>query len=378
MKKHYLRLYFWVVLIAVGLCSCVDPYEFDFEKDGKHLVVEGFLNDNQVAPDTIQVYFSNYSNNYSQILDADITKASILIEDTQQQIPLLIPQAGKLIPPKNFVFNPNYAYRLKFELSTGDKYQSTAEKITPTPPILKVKKQFNLQSKLSTDGKNYISASELFVDFQDDPKVTNFYLWRYTHYEKLAFCKTCNNSVLDYGSQQCGPAPRALQNRMYFDYPCESSCFAILHSPTVIVQDDRASQGKLIQDKLVAQIPYYNDYGCLVDLEQISVSLEVYKFNQLVRQLSQGTGGLADTPPSAIIGNIQNLTNPDEKVVGYFGVANIQKRSYWLDRTDASGPMALILGHTISEEPSNPPTRPPSAKCVQSATRTPFQPKGWQ
>jgi hypothetical protein len=75
----------------------------------------------------------------------------------------------------------------------------------------------------------------------------------------------------------------------------------------------------LIKEKLVAQIPFYNDYGCLVNLEQISVSLEVYKFYQLVRQLTQGTGGLADTPPSAIVGNIQNVSNPDEKVVGYFG-----------------------------------------------------------
>jgi hypothetical protein len=73
----------------------------------------------------------------------------------------------------------------------------------------------------------------------------------------------------------------------------------------------------------------------LVNLEQISVSLEVYKFYQLVRQLTQGTGGLADTPPSAIVGNIQNVSNPDEKVVGYFGVANVQKYSFWIDRSDA-------------------------------------------
>lgn len=377
MKKHYLRLYFWVVLIAVGLCSCVDPYEFDFEKDGKHLVVEGFLNDNQAAPDTIQIYYSNYSNEFAQILDADVVKASVIVEETKQEIPLKILASGRLIPFPDFKLNPNYAYRLAFELKTGDKYQSTPEKINTTPPILNVKKQFNLRSVLSNDGKAYTSATELYVDFQDDPTANNFYLWRYTHYEKLAFCKTCNNSVLDYKTQSCVTAPRGL-NKSYYDYPCEFACFAILHNSKVMIQDDRASQGKLIKDKLVAQIPFYNDYGCLVNLEQISVSLEVYKFYQLVRQLTQGTGGLADTPPSAIVGNIQNVSNPDEKVVGYFGVANVQKYSFWIDRSDAVGPMSLIFGHSIVEEPSNPPTRPPSAGCVPSANRTPIQPKGWQ
>jgi hypothetical protein len=82
----------------VGLCSCVDPYEFDFEKDGKHLVVEGFLSDNQAAPDTIQIYYSNYSNEFAQILDADVVKASIIVEETKQEIPMKILASGRLIP----------------------------------------------------------------------------------------------------------------------------------------------------------------------------------------------------------------------------------------------------------------------------------------
>ncbi|WP_081681405.1 DUF4249 domain-containing protein [Flectobacillus major] len=375
--RKYLKI---MLLLAccTSLQSCVDPYEIDFEKDGKRLVVEGFFTDNAQEPDTIKIYYSSYSQEFAKTLAIEGIKAFIQVEETKEQIALLSPSVGRFVPPKSFVALPNQHYRLLFSLPNGDQYQSTAEQLTTTPPIAKVHSQFNLKSKMSDDGQSYLSAHELYVDYQDIPNKTNFYLWRYTHYERLQHCKTCNNSILDYGSQQCVVASGNLRGRPYFDYGCEGLCYAIFHNPNIIVQSDRASDGRLVQNKLVAQIPYYYDYGCLVNIEQISVSLEVYKFYKLVELLSSSSGGLADTPPSAIVGNIQNITNPDEKVVGFFGVANIQKQQFWLDRTDATGKYAYILGHLIVEEPSNPPTRPPFAACVPSDTRTPIQPKGWK
>jgi hypothetical protein len=65
------------------------------------------------------------------------------------------------------------------------------------------------------------------------------------------------------------------------------------------------------------------------------------------------------------------LDNPSEKVVGYFGVANIQKKKIWIDRKETSKEFEFILGY----EPMTIKT--PLAVCIKGPTKTPIKPEGW-
>jgi hypothetical protein len=79
--------------------------------------------------------------------------------------------------------------------------------------------------------------------------------------------------------------------------------------------------------------------------------------------LTQNNGILVDTPPAAIIGNIRNVTNPDEKIAGFFMVSSIRKTMYWLDRKNATTSSISfgLLGHQPVYEPSSNPPEPPRA-----------------
>ena len=342
-------------------------------------MVEGFLTDNYQNPDTIKIQYSVFSDGNTFVSPISSVKASIISAESNKEVNLIEQKTGGFLPPKDFRINASERYFLRFSLPNGQQYESSLEQLTPTPPILNTYDKFNPKSRLSNDGKKLYSTNDVFLDFKDIPNQKNFYLWRYTHLEKIVHCTTCYASQYDLRTLGCTIRLPSFNRTPYFDYQCSGECYAILKGKSINVMSDVVSDGDLVSGRLIAKIPFHFLNGCLVEIEQMSISPQAFSFFKNLELQSQSTGGLADTPAAAIVGNIRNITNQAEKVVGYFSVVSIQKKSHWVDRKDANGDFEYILEHTPFEEPpSNDTTRPPMVKCAKSATRTPIRPLDWR
>jgi Domain of unknown function (DUF4249) len=378
MTIKHLRIYFFIFSFF-SLLSCIDTYDVDFSKQNNVLVVEGFLTDDYQSPDTIKIQYSRYFERSTFITPISSVKVSIVASGTGKETSLIEQKLGGFLPPNDFRINPSEKYTLRFSLPDGQQFESTSEQIYTTPPILKIYDKFVLNSKLSDDGKKYLSANEVYLDFKDTPKQKDYYLWRYVHYEKIVHCTTCYSSQYDPKTLGCTIKLPNFNRTPYYDYQCAGECYAINKSNKINVMSDVVSDGEVVTGRLVAKIPYHSMSGCLVEIQQMSISPQNYTFYKNLELQSQSTGGLADTPAAAIVGNINNLTNPVNKVVGFFGVASVQKKRYWVDRKEASGEYDYILGHSPFEEPPTMDTsRPPYTKCEKSATRTPLKPIDWR
>lgn len=377
----YLHLIFLLSFI-LSFCSCIDSYDFNSGNQNKVLVVEGLLTDDVQNPDTIKIQYSIDFGAFIRKEPIASVKAFIIETTSKKEIPLLEKIQGSFLPPVDFKINPDEKYVLRFTLPNNQQYESTPQQIIKTPPIAKIYDIFSAKSRISDDGKQFLSANDVFIDFQEDQTKKNFYLWRYTHYERLGYCATCTNQIYDSNTERCieKGSEYFFLREPYYDYACSSECYTIFKGNQVNVFSDITSNGRLIQGRLIAKIPFYNYAGCLVEVQQMCISPEAYNFYKVLESQSQTTGGLADTPPAAIVGNIKNTQNSSERVVGYFGVADIQKKRIWIDRADATGTTALILGHIIIPEPptGGPPFRPPFAPCKPSITRTNIRPEGWR
>jgi hypothetical protein len=369
-----------VILTLFTLNSCIDPYDSDFGQSSKILVVEGLLTNNTQVPDTIKIRYSVFEDSYLVKRPIAGTQASIVSSSGQETKLLSVGTQGGFLPPASFRINPSEKYTLKFQLGDGNNYESTPQQMIATPPIAKVYDVFNAKSIASADGKTTSAANEVFVDFQDKAGEKNFYMWRYTHYENLEFCITCEpNSLYKLPSESCVKNQFSYQRNPPYDYQCRGRCFAIFTSKKPNIISDVASDGRLVQGKLVAQIPYYAQTACLVVVEQMSISPEIYGINKILESQSSATGGLADTPAAAIVGNIRNLNNPQDRVVGYFGLADVQTSRYWMGRQNSTGSITYILGHKPDMEPLVPPALSlPQHPCKKSETRTPIKPEGWK
>ena len=117
----------------------------------------------------------------------------------------------------------------------------------------------------------------------------------------------------------------------------KKKCYEILQSQEIAVFNDRFYDGKTVEGKLIAKIPYYQDNGALLEIKQNAISEEAYGFFKQLQDLTQNNGTFADTPPQIIGGNIRCVSDPNEIVVGMFMVKGVLSKYYWLDRKNALG-----------------------------------------
>jgi hypothetical protein len=64
--------------------------------------------------------------------------------------------------------------------------------------------------------------------------------------------------------------------------------------------------------------------GDRAEVRQIALSEFAYKYYFAIFD-QEGSGGGLSTPPAAIRGNIENLTDPDHYPLGYFYASEISK-----------------------------------------------------
>ena len=433
----------FVCIISLLLVTCVDPVDQPQTGQLNIIVVDGTIT-NLAEPQLIRLNRSLSDPVTGLPASLPITKAVVeVVVDSTQISTAHETTSGSYELPSGFRAQIGHAYQLRFTLADGTRYQSTQQIMPSVPPITKVRAQFNPTSfpPQTYDGSINQSrgAHEFYLDMHDPADQHNYYRWDWTLYERQYWCRTCQQGVYSVykvlpdtylngyyfvtgneryedcftppSGQASSSAPSVPAGVWAYDYNCRTDCWEIFRNATLNLFDDLYSNGGLIVGRKVAQIPYYQRSPCLVDIRQTSLTSNAYRYYKLFEDQTQNAGGLAATPPSALIGNVHNVTDSREKLVGYFTASAVSVSHYWLDRKDAtgipvgendpSGPhenagedLFYVLNlRRPNPEPPPPYTsvrpeplvrlwpnmdRPPTSLCVPSNRRTPFQPEGWR
>lgn len=390
---------------------------------------------NLVEPQIIRLNRSKADPVTGRFGTTPLTKATVeVVVDSSLFIACHETVDGSYQLPSDFRGQIGHAYQLRFASEDGTRYVSTQQILQPVPPISQVSATFNpigIPQAIALDGY-YRAGHDLFVDLQDPINQHNYYRWDWTLWEKQEWCHSCKQGVYAVNNilprvyrlgiyyvsgdslyedcfvpvnYQDAGQPAFHVDPYVYDYPCRTQCWEVLHNYDVNVFDDLYSNGGLIAHRKVAVIPYYTRQPCLVELRQLSLTPDAYRYYKLLQDQTQNAGGLADTPAAAPIGNVSNTANREEHIVGYFTASAASTFRYWLDRRDVTGlPMgatdpagpsslpgaelfyALNLRQPLPEPTYPPPkvqiwggpSRPPTALCVPSGSRTPFKPEGWR
>jgi hypothetical protein len=385
LKNSTTKISFLIIIFAWlgSLQGCVDPYDQTFKTSNKIIIVEGILSDDvNLRPITIKESLASAFGG-SNINLINGAKVSVIINGTTT-INLTEKEEG------NYYFEPTFkgeigsSYQLKISTPDGNSFESKPEILQNSVPINQISHQ--IDTKAFSDAKGNVSTGyKIYVDIKDPANTANQYLWSWMLYEKQNVCKTCTGGYyyrtpLPYGA--CVDDALLKRYNNIFDYSCESGCWEILRSTDLIANNDELSNGNIIKDQYVGKIPLYQYSGALLEVSQYSISKEAYNFIKLSQKQGIETGGLADTPPAALIGNVTCTNDPTINTSGYFIIAGKSKASYWLDKKDVFDQklptIGLLGGRSIKYEPPGPnTTRPPLAPCVSSATRTNQEPRGW-
>ncbi|AUD07414.1 DUF4249 domain-containing protein [Spirosoma pollinicola] len=416
--------HFWLlVMVCLGTClsqlSCVNPADLLLRGTLDVVVIDGTLT-NLAESQVIQLNRSKADPLTGLPGSVPLTKAIVeVVVDSSEVVTAHETLDGRYQLPSDFKGQIGHAYQLRVTLPGGTHYESTQQVMPAAPPITTVKAQFNPTSLPSSQIGGYTAAHELSIDTQDPLSQANFYRWDWKLWEKQEWCRTCvqgqysiNNVQTLFSAnglpyyqtgdslvEDCFYPPPVIQGYtpipyFVYDYTCRTQCWAILYSHQLNVFADTYSNGGMISNRQVAQIPFYQHTPCLVEIRQSALTPVAYRFYKQFQEQTQSNGGVADSPPSAIVGNIQNVANPQESVVGFFTASAVSTNRYWLDRKDTQGiPPGLFValnGREPIPEPSFPSApvitiittianKPPyTAVCSPTDSRTPVKPVGWR
>ncbi|RRA98137.1 DUF4249 domain-containing protein [Larkinella rosea] len=386
-----LTLKFLICLSAVvSLLTCVDPVESTIYSSLNVLVVDGTITD-KAEPQLIRLSRSRADRLTGRFGYVPITKASVQIVVDSVDV-VIAPETtdGRYQLPADFRGQVGHTYQLRFTLSDGTRYESTPELLQPVAPIRQVRALFNPTSLSATErlaNFYYPAAHDFYVDFTDPADQTNYYRWDWMDWEHQDWCRTCSQGLYQIRDAQghfiedCVPANSNFFTAT-FDYNCRTACWEILYSHDLVVFSDQNTNGNPVKGLRIGRVPLYSNDPCLVEIRQSSLTKKAYQFFNRLDEQTRALGGVADSQPALLVGNVHQVARQNEPVVGYFTVSSVSAVRYWLTRNDAIGMgpglFVALNGRGPVDEPQSVQGRPPLAVCVPSDTRTPVKPQGWQ
>ena len=324
------------IMIIIGLSifgSCIDPLDVNIDKEVKVLIVEGAIT---TKPGPYYIKLTK-SAKYGSIFDGyiqPVSGANVTIRDSNGTVVKLIEDKVNRAPgiyatPPSFRAEVGLSYTLLITTNNGIEYTSLPEKIRKAPGIIKLTPEFK---KSAVGGNQFETGLVVNAEFQDNPEERDYYMWKNNGTYKIITHP--ENFILISPPAPPTPAPKDC---------CEQCWVNEVTDHTIRLLADNNVNGNLITDAAAFieddGVRYTEKY--LIRIEQHSLSREAFTFFQLLKEQLSINGGIFDPPPATIRGNMINLSNPDENVIGYFRASDVAIDSIFLTR-DMLEPKVLV------------------------------------
>ena len=344
MKK--LSIIILVLIIAV-LGSCVDVLNLSTDREERLLVVEGYIS-TLPGPHTIKL---QRSAKYGSVFEGFITNeedAQISVRDEQGRVTFLTEaRAGEYQTPATFQGQIGSTYTLQIVTSDGTTYTSLPERIEAVVPLKSISTNFKSTPSRGEEGTvEDVSGLEIIAHFNDPEDAKNYYRWR-------------NTGVYELNTEPC-----AFTHRFGRSAPkeCCDRCWISESDESVHIFKDNISNGSEISQP----VAFILDDGIrltaryFLRVEQHSVSESAYQFLNTIKGQLEIDGDIFDPPPAITRGNIINLDNPDENVIGYFMASDISFQEVFLTPADLEKlqPVVFIPDDCRLTDPTATTARP--------------------
>ena len=307
-------------LMTIFLLSCIDPINFKFEGQTEHLVVESkFTND----PGSNYVRLS-YSEPYTYPYNKFEENANVYISSEEgENYPFFHTASGFYYPDASISGTIGHTYTLNIVLSDNRMYQSTPVTLKEPIPIDSI---YLTYASIKTIVKGRPEETEMpgyqvLIDYTDPGDEKNFYRWSYkTQFEVLT-------QPRDYIERDCRGCPRPAPKQ------CCSQCWVKEREDLLVVNDDRLTNGKKVIRQEVFFIPFekYLNIKYKLKLYQHAISEDTYQFFENMQLQRESTGGIFDPPPSELKGNMFNVNDENEQVIGIFDASSVSEKDLTIE-----------------------------------------------
>lgn len=344
MKK--IALVIILLFIHFLATTCVEPISLKIKEEAPKLVVDGQINNQDdscvVRLSYTKAYLSDESGNNTTSLPAIADRVQI-IDDEGNQTELMLYKPGIYVT-KAIKGKVGNTYILKIEMPNGKEYQSIPETLPDVANITKISHEV-------VEDKRYIN-SVLFTDikveikahFQDPILEKNYYKWKWLGETTMKF-----KTFVDPPPGGPNPIP---SNCYYKFIPYLSDPY----QDELTIEQDENFDGLDHQAVILSfggnnlDFRFYSGVNMMI--AQYSLTKNAYNYWEKMKKLIGSQGSIFDPTPFSVRGNIYNVEDENEPVLGYFGASSVKYIRY---QFFVSKPRTT---------PPCPPSNPPPMKDI--------------
>lgn len=330
----------WTVLAGL-VClftTCTEDVHFDPQNNG-YLVVDGFITDRPGPHSIVLKKSGTFLDQTDGGTEELVTGAQVTITDDLGEEIMLTETNGAYLTPENFQGVAGRSYSLCITVDETTKYQSKPELLRSSSPIDSLYYKFSIVDVLNnSNGIDQEFRVEFLVDFEF-PSEEEYYKWEWlSTYILETFCITTPETLIcDRSVWLSDPPP----TYCYVTQWSNGRSNSYLNMMSSQESTSRKLTGHSIQ-LLDPTIEFVHKYSMLVN--QYSLSKEAFDYWTLVEGQLNNTGSIFDAAPVQIRGNIFNVDNSQEVVLGYFGAQGITSKRIFIEADDIGiGPDQLFI-----------------------------------
>lgn len=322
-----------LISLLVLLGSCRDPYNPELRPGQTNfLVVEGLISP---GDSTTRIRLSRTVGLNDSVRLRPEVGAQLWVEaEDNTRYPLVALDGGEYVAPR-LQLADSRKYRLRIATADGKLYASGFQQVQQTPAVQVGWSRSPEGVQISLSARNAQNGNRFYKwDYDETWEIRSLY---------TASFKYVNGSITPRNQAEIGQM---------------SLCWARNRTSTVKLINTTPLSENFIDREPVLFIPQGDEkltvkYSVRVQLHVLDQ--QGYNFFQLMKKNTESLGTLFDPQPSEIPGNVQCLTDPQEKVIGYIAVSQVQEQRIFITKDELpdwnylSGCSGIKVAPTVDE-----------------------------
>ena len=299
------------------ICTCIDPYAPKLKGYDSILVVDGLITDANTSY-TVKLSRTIQNPNTSPAL---VSGATVFITDDAGNNHNLNEKTTGLYKTDSLDFTGmvGRTYTLHITTKEGNEYISDPCSMQSVPDIDNV--YYAKDQELVNNGTQSQEGISIYLDSKEGEN-NLYYRWAYEEaWEfKVPDPKKFNFDMADSSitsvadiKEYCWKSNKSTDILIYSNYSGQSG--SVKKEPITFIASDQSARLTI-------------EYSILI--KQYSISKNEYNFWDNLKQVNETGSDIFASQPFPVISNIHNISNPTEKVLGYFQVSAVKEKRIFI------------------------------------------------
>jgi len=312
----------YILLLLYAICnSCVEPYEPALDETREVLVISGMISD-QPGRHTVTVSRS-------------VPYKNPAFQGVEQCVVTVTDQDGNMMFFNGEGEGVYSAYIPDSYLEVGDavslhvvtpddrEYRSSYDTILPCPAIDSV--YWELSYRETADPEKILSGVQFYLDMSGSSTDSRNLLWQvdesWEYWASLFGNRLWleNGSIIEYRSNPLF--------KCWKHYP-------LMQFYTATTRNLTSNELRRVALNYVSNESDRLSVTYSILVKQQSLSSEAYNYFVRMNEQAVELGGLYDTQPSSVIGNIYNVYDPGEVVLGFFHASQVREQRIFIQNNN--------------------------------------------